>query len=473
MQVICHGKFGSLNEAKKFSNGKKYAIKTILKKVLDDDFTSLRKEISILVKIDHPNIIKFFEAYEDEKFVYLVMELCTGGDLQERIIDSGSFTEPEAAAIIKKLLGAVNYLNSMGISHRDIKPEHLLYEKKSSNEIKLVDFGRAASFSKYVYMSSMVGSPSYLAPEIFKGSYNKSCDIWSIGVLIYFMLSSTHPFVGNTAHSILSQSLKGLSFKAKEWEIVSEDAKNLIKKMLVIHPGNRITVEKALQHRWFTVNSRETKDPVPLHILNSLKVFKGESKLWREAMKAVVKTLNNSQIQELKTAFLVIDKSKTGYITAKDLEEAMRMSEFSSTREEIENIINTISYVKEAKINYTEFILATINRKKLLDEEVMWEAFKFFDNDRDNCISFKDLRLAFQKSGAEFTGEEFQEIMAEAELHQMENMDYNAFKRLLRGLGNNQNSILEIVSAKNVVNKFTDDLNSLLTKKRSEITENS
>ncbi|OMJ89017.1 hypothetical protein SteCoe_8937 [Stentor coeruleus] len=147
LQVIGYGKFGTVREAKRKSSGKRYAIKSIQKEVLNNNHLVMRRELEILSTIDHPNIIRLFESYEDEKYMHLVMELCTGGDLRDRIIDKGSFTESEAATIFKKILGAVNYLHLNSISHRDIKPDNFLYESKVSQEIKLVDFGMSTCFS--------------------------------------------------------------------------------------------------------------------------------------------------------------------------------------------------------------------------------------------------------------------------------------------------------------------------------------
>ena len=174
------------------------------------NITMMRREFEIMSILDHPNIVRLYEIYEDEQYVHLVMQYCAGGDVAERIIDNGKFSELEAAHIMEKLLGAVNYLHMHNISHRDLKAENFLYEsRKSDSEIKLADFGMSFRFGITQRMQSLAGSPYYLAPEIKKGSYTKMCDIWSLGVFLYFILSGSHPFIGCDLDDILAKASIG------------------------------------------------------------------------------------------------------------------------------------------------------------------------------------------------------------------------------------------------------------------------
>ncbi|OMJ65155.1 hypothetical protein SteCoe_39021 [Stentor coeruleus] len=469
LQVIGYGKFGTVREAKRKSSGKRYAIKSIQKEVLNNNHIVLRRELEILSRIDHPNIIRLFESYEDEKYMHLVMELCTGGDLRDRIIDKGSFTESEAATILKKILGAVNYLHLNSISHRDIKPDNFLYESKTSQEIKLVDFGMSTCFSKLAHMKSLAGSPGYLAPEVLKGSYNQSCDVWSLGVLLYYMLSSKLPFEGYTLHDIVSKSVKGaFRFADPEWDLITKEAKDLISKMLVVHPGNRITIDKALSHKWFQIHSENQKSNIPLHILNSLKQSKAHSKLWQEALKVIVRNLNSLQIQELKNAFTLIDKEKTGFITVKSLEEAMSLSGFNIAREEIEKIMENVSYIHEGKINYTEFLLATLDKKKLFNEEIMWEAFCFFDRDRDGFINFEDFETSFKKCGSTFKEEELKEIIVEFQINENDKMDFEVFKEKIIAMNDSSTGEeFDMKTGENIIKTIANNFETMAERNKS------
>lgn len=178
----------------------------------------LKNEIETLHRTDHPNIAKFFETYEDEKYVHIVMELCLGGDLFDNIIKKGHFTENEAAKTMKKVLSAINYLHSLKICHRDLKPENFLFSTEGThNEIKVIDFGLSTKFGETSDLHSVVGTPFYVAPEVLYGAYNKECDVWSLGVILYTLLVGYPPFRGETSEDIFYQVKKGkLDFKERE-----------------------------------------------------------------------------------------------------------------------------------------------------------------------------------------------------------------------------------------------------------------
>lgn len=165
---------------------------------IEQQLRQLKYEIEILSTIDHPNIIKLYDVYEDNKYIHLVFEYCSGGDLFDEIASRGHYSENEAAGLIWKMLLSINHLHSVGICHRDIKPENFLFDSKlSTKELKLIDFGLSSKFGeKNQHFKSVVGTPYYIAPEVIRGNYTKSCDIWSVGVILYLLLSGTLPFPG-------------------------------------------------------------------------------------------------------------------------------------------------------------------------------------------------------------------------------------------------------------------------------------
>lgn len=184
IKVIGYGQFGTVREAvlkSQYSDDtltqKHFAIKSISKNRVKEYLSLLQNELSILQLVDHPNIIRLYEVYEDSLYIHLVTELCTGGDLYEHLISKETLNETEVANILQKLLHSVNHLHIMHICHRDLKPENvLLLDKTSDAELKLIDFGLSVKYNEEM-MESMVGTPYYLAPEILKGSYNKACDV--------------------------------------------------------------------------------------------------------------------------------------------------------------------------------------------------------------------------------------------------------------------------------------------------------
>lgn len=435
-KVLGHGQYGAVREGrKKEANSesveKTYAIKSILKNRMN--IIMLRRELEIMSVLDHPNIVRLYETYEDEQYVHIVMEYCGGGDVAERIIDEGKFSEAEAASIMEKLLGAVNYLHLHSISHRDLKAENFLYESKApGSSIKIADFGMSAKFGQNLRMQSLAGTPYYLAPEVLKGSYTKSCDIWSLGVFLYFILSGSYPFKGFSLDEVFEKlSVGQLKFDNSDWNKVSKEAKDLIAHMLVVDPRKRITIKKALMHPWFTLNKNAEPEPVPFHIFNSLKQYKAENKLWQEALKVVVKVLSKGEISELKKWFIAIDTNNSGSISANELAKAMKLSGYQIAEEEIMEIVKNNAYLGEGKINYSDFLIATLDKKKFMDDEVLWQAFKYFDVDDDGYISFIDIKVALSKAGNEFTETEIDSLMAGSELSEFENADFEKFKEIM------------------------------------------
>lgn len=403
--------------------------------------TLLRRELEIMSQLDHPNLVKLFEIYEDEQYVHLVMEYCSGGDVAERIIDKGNFSEKEAGFIMEKLLCALDYLHSHNISHRDLKAENFLYENFSEDsEVKIADFGMSVKFGANMRMKSLAGTPYYLAPEVLKGSYTKMCDVWSLGVFLYFILSGSHPFRGIQIEEIFEKISDGeVFFNGKIWDTVSMHAKDFIGKMLVVDPKKRITIAKALLHPWINKYKNANTQPVPFYIFDSLKQHRAQSKLWQEALKVSVRSLSNPEISELKKWFLAIDKNNSGTITAFELEEAMKLSGYSIAENELKSIIDNISYLDKGVINYSDFLVATMDKKKLIDEEVIWQAFKFFDVDNDGLISNKDIVNALNKSGSLID----QRQDPDQDFYkQYGNIDFQKFKEILQQNENNDEKIV-------------------------------
>lgn len=216
-------------------------------------------ETGILKQLAHENIIKIYEMFEDEAQFYLVTELCRGGDLYEEISKRSqkNFSERSAAHIMREILLAINHCHSENICHRDLKPENILLD--TDNKVKLIDFGAAETFDKQQGMKGMIGTAYYIAPEVLneKGNYNEKCDMWSLGVILYMLLTGLAPFNGKTEEDIFKAIKKGTySVVPLEKRKISADAIELIRKMLTYAPKLRITAGEALKHQWFKILSQ-------------------------------------------------------------------------------------------------------------------------------------------------------------------------------------------------------------------------
>lgn len=240
-KVLGEGAFGQVRVAQNRDSGAKRAVKMLTKATMDDDEKRmLFNEINILKEIDHPNIVKMYEYFEDDKRFYIVTELCKGGELFDEIIARGKFGEKDAAVLIKQVLGCINYCHQNNIVHRDLKPENILLEQnKEFDQIKIIDFGTSlvydpGSSSK---LSEKLGTPYYIAPEVLGESYGSKCDIWGIGVITYVVLSGRPPFNGKDDDEIMRAVRKGkFDFGHQVWNNVSQQAKDFIGKLLTKDP---------------------------------------------------------------------------------------------------------------------------------------------------------------------------------------------------------------------------------------------
>lgn len=204
----------------------------------DEDESSLELEVEILSELDHPNVVKLFEIYDEGAVLYLVIELMSGGELFDRIVEKQNYSEKEAAETIKPIVDAIRYCHEQGIVHRDLKPENLLYETEQETSIvKISDFG-LARFVQNELATTACGTPSYIAPEIVNGKgYGKEVDYWSIGIILYIMLCGFPPFYSDNNKELFDAitSCK-YEFPSPNFDNVSDSAKDLISKILVANP---------------------------------------------------------------------------------------------------------------------------------------------------------------------------------------------------------------------------------------------
>ena len=226
----------------------------------------MQNEIDILTNVDHPNIVKLYDVFEDHRSYMLVMELMTGGELFDNLLEKEQYSEKEAADTIRPIIDAINYCHSLNIIHRDIKPENLLFSCKdpSSRTIKVSDFGLARFISNETLATTTCGTPGYVAPEILEQRpYGVECDFWSIGVVLYILLSGFPPFYDED-NTILFEKIKtgSYDFPSPTWDYISDEAKNIIKNLLIVNPSKRWTCEELLRHSWImgeTCNVRMIK----------------------------------------------------------------------------------------------------------------------------------------------------------------------------------------------------------------------
>jgi len=258
------GSFAIVKKAVRKSDGKEFAIKVINKSKLNaDELAVIHDEVEIMHKINHPNCVTLFEMFETKTKLYMVMELLTGGELFDRIVAKGSYSEKAASNVIKSVASAIAYLHQSGVVHRDLKPENLLYLNKSDDSpIKITDFGLAKfRGEEKEAMHTACGTPGYVAPEVLKGEkYDKAVDLWSLGVILYILLCGFPPFYHQNTNMLYKQIKKGeYDFPDPYWTDISESAKSLVRGLLTVDPKKRMSAKDVLAHQWIAGKAASEK----------------------------------------------------------------------------------------------------------------------------------------------------------------------------------------------------------------------
>jgi calcium-dependent protein kinase len=417
------------------TTGQLYACKELQKNKLNN-VASLKSEIQILIKLDHPNIIKLYEIYENDNYIYLVMELCTGGELFDRIIQKTEqgkqFTEKEVANIFQQMMSAINYCHSNKIVHRDLKPENLLLATQDENSpIKVIDFGMSRIFNNKQAMFDKVGTAYYISPEVLDGFYDEKCDIWSAGVILYILLCGYPPFNGNDDDEIFESIKKRkFVFPDAEWANISKEAKDLINKMLS-DPLTRLTAEQVLGHPWLVNQLNKNTKAKEIKInFNTFKTYSGANKLSRAVLTYIASRLTDDEVKKLKDAFQKIDVNGDGMLTLDELKNAISQNPEVHVMN-IEQIFKTIDTDNSGVINYTEFLAASIDKRIYLQEDKLRDAFKLFDEDKSGKISKSEISkvLKFKKSGAEMT-----KLFEKYDLNGDGEIDFDEFLNMMKDL---------------------------------------
>uniref|UniRef100_A0A667WVC2 Calcium/calmodulin-dependent protein kinase 1Da n=1 Tax=Myripristis murdjan TaxID=586833 RepID=A0A667WVC2_9TELE len=297
-EILGTGAFSEVVLAQEKLTGRMFAVKCIPKKALKGKESSIENEIAVLRKIKHENIVALEDIYESPNHLYLIMQLVSGGELFDRIVEKGFYTEKDASTLIRQVLDAVNYLHKMGIVHRDLKPENLLYfNPQDESKIMISDFGLSKMEGSGDVMSTACGTPGYVAPEVLaQKPYSKAVDCWSIGVIAYILLCGYPPFYDENDSKLFEQILKAdYEFDAPYWDDISDSAKDFISSLMEKDPAKRYTCEQALRHPWIAGDTALCKN---IHESVSRQIRKNFAKSkWRQAFNATAVVRHMRRLQ--------------------------------------------------------------------------------------------------------------------------------------------------------------------------------
>ncbi|KAK9209711.1 hypothetical protein WN944_002079 [Citrus x changshan-huyou] len=436
---LSRGQYGIIYLCIENSTGRQFACKSVAKRKLvsKTDRDDIKREVQIMQHLSgQPNIVEFKGAYEDMRFVHIVMELCAGGELFDRIIAKGHYSERAAASVFRDIMNVVNVCHTKGVVHRDLKPENFLFISNDENAImKVTDFGFSFFFEEGKVYREIVGSSYYVAPEVLQRKYGKGIDIWSAGVILYILLSGVPPFWAETEKGIFDEILQGnIDFESSPWPTISSSAKDLVRRMLTLDPKKRITAAEVLEHPWLKESGKASDKPIDTAVIFRMKQFRAMNKLKKLALKVIVENLPTEEIQKLKEKFTEMDTDNNGTLSYDELKAGLAKLGSMLTESDIKQYMQAADIDGNGTIDYIEFITATMQRHKLERFEHLYKAFQYFDKDNSGYISVDELETAFKEynMGDDATIATINEIMSEVDRDKDGSISYDEFRAMMK-----------------------------------------
>jgi len=441
------GRDSSISRGTHRSTGVVHAVKSTKKRA--QNIERQKQELAIMMVMDHPNIVKLVETFEDQRSVHRVMELCSGGLLIDRIVEAGQFSEVEAAIIMKQILGAVFYMHENGVCHRDLTVDKFMFLSKApikDSILKLVDLEYACSFQQGSPLSERIESSSLssYAPEFVweqgcggraPGAYDEKCDLWSCGTILFILLCGRPPCSGSTPKEILDKGRRAdFDFNAKCWDKVSDEGKHLVLKLLKAKPHERFSAEQALNNAWVTERAPKATSSLNLDFLQDLKSLQSAARLKKVALQVMVGQFTQDEIGSLREVFNTLDSNGDGMLTVEEMRDGLSQAGLTEIPADLQQAIENIDLDGNDRIDYSEFLSAALEKKHYMQEDACWKAFNFFDRDGDGTISLEELRQALNSGRLEH---EVSEEIVEQALREVDQngdglIDFQEFMHMMK-----------------------------------------
>ena len=452
-KMLGSGAFGEVWLAHHKDLDRDFAMKIIKKrKNRRNDEKEILNEIEILKKLDHPKILKVVDFYSTLKKYYIITEYCHEGELFNEIIKVGKFDEGQAAFIINQILKAITYCHKMNIIHRDIKPENIMITNREKNgclQVKLIDFGTAKIFEKGHQENKYVGSSYYMAPEIIKRKYDEKCDLWSIGVIMYILLTGRPPFDGNDDDEILENVKKGVFDKSSyPYPLLSSQSKDLIDKLLQYEPKKRISADQAIEHPWFKTAEFKKKDKVNTiapelarELIGNMTKYRSDNILKCAVIAYLVHHITNTEeCFEASKLFIKIDLNYDGKIEKHELIQGFQKYwgiSKDEAEEKVELIFANIDTDFNGFIEYEEFVRASVNSSIFMSKNYLKFAFNYFDRDASGDITFEEIKKRFTQNAKnvnEEVDQELKEIFDSIDINGDGSISFNEFCKMMKNI---------------------------------------
>ena len=381
LKKISKGGFGQVFLYQdKVSPYTKYAAKKMKKDFKDSSEMQYNlREINNLRQMDHPNIVNYLGTYEDKNHIYLIMEYVPGITLKDLISGKKSkkLSENDIKVFFKTLISAVSYIHNKGIIHRDIKPNNILLSNKNDlSSLKLIDFG--LSINKDDTDPFRVGCPLFMSPEIINGEFCSQSDLWSIGVILYYMVTGHYPFSGDTKGEIFKKIQAGdYSKDALENSWCSKELKDLIKRILKVDLRERITVKECLKHPFLKDDSQKTDLKLDSDIVNSIKDFINKNTFQKEISYLIGRIVPDCEISRLRKLFVSLDQSNSGEISYGNFLTVLKSLGYSLSDDNSFKLFERLDFHKRGAVSYSEFVAAALS--STIEEDKLCKVFHYLD----------------------------------------------------------------------------------------------
>ncbi|KAK8682475.1 hypothetical protein V6N13_054862 [Hibiscus sabdariffa] len=418
-EELGRGEFGITYQCVHLETKEIYACKKISKAKLktDIDVEDVTREVEIMKHLPkHPNLVSFRDAFEDNDAVYLVMELCRGGELFDRIVAKGHYTERAAAKVCHR----------HGVVHRDLKPENfLLADESEAAPIKVIDFGLSIFYEPGERFSDIVGSPYYMAPEVLRRNYGKEIDVWSTGVILYILLCGVPPFWADTEEGIAHAIIRGeIDFERDPWPKISEEAKDLVTCMLDPNPYTRMTVQENLQQAP-NFNLGE-------NVGTRIKQFSLMSKFKKKILRVVANNLPNEQIDLIIEMFNTMDADDNGYLSFEELRDGLHNIGHSVSDHDVKMLMEAADIDGNGTLSCEEFVIMVVHLKRIGNDEHLTQAFHHFDTNQSGYIEFEELREALLQDDPGPNNEQLiKDIMQDVDRDKDGRISFQEFKAMM------------------------------------------
>mmetsp|Transcript_96119 Transcript_96119/g.277577 ORF Transcript_96119/g.277577 Transcript_96119/m.277577 type:complete len:595 (-) Transcript_96119:176-1960(-) len=434
--------------------GRKVAIKKFA--ITHKDMrSSFEREVSLMKELDHPNICKMYETYENGRTVWVVMEYCAGGEVFDRIQQSGGMDEREAANVIKQVALALKYAHGRSIAHRDLKPENVCYcDKDRKNDyVKVIDWGVGFHFNT-AGMSSAVGSPCYTAPEVLMASdhanYTAACDLWSLGVMAYVMICGKPPFWGALQEQLKRMQIEKYPMSDSTWKATSIEARSFIRSLLKVDTSQRMQINQVLSHPWLAMPldpSAASTDSATQKVLSNCRHFSKCDPIFSIVATNVAKQLDHHSLQHVRKVFVEMDTDCDGMLELREVVTGFERMYGKGSKEArgVEELFNRLDLDGSGKIDYTEFCAAGLGLDQCMTqggavekELALRAAFKAFDvNDDNGRITRDEIQRVLQSADVgnlwspEVVNQVTEEIFDRYDNDRNGYIDYQEFIRLM------------------------------------------